>query len=607
MLQWLHLSDLHFTSDNITNIEISRDKLLKYLHDKDAKFNDLDYIFISGDILYRNKNDDEVIEFLSSICEAANCNKIFLVPGNHDLERDCPERNRLIEDIKKNNNLSEIISENSENAGILLKAFDKFQKINNALSDVRWERKTVEVIQDEKCNIILINSSIISYTESTIEEGTLQINVDELRKKIKSIKNSKPSIILAHHTIDCFSENNQFNLLNTISDYNCIFYLCGHKHKLNYRDYLLDKRIRQLVSGMCMKDNYGDIGFYHTIIDNEYKCKIFAHKFYESDSGISWGPFISFNNNKNGLIDINLDIRNDTLELSFENLPQELKNLLMFFISFPAYCYQKYYINEFDKDFNDLYSLGFIFKNPISRNEGPDFYVSNVKPIFISDKISYYKYQTHMLMLLNKKYEIDVSLDLLKCYLKLDDKEKIYQILLEQGRIWIETIGLNECFSILNKIENAIENNWYILYLYALMKLFRGEYNDEKIILNQLAKKVENEHYWIKWCAYLEIGECQRRLGNKESTVDTINSFFKTSTLVEHEDNDNYIHFKGVCYFLIGHLLRSFGKIKDSIEYYRTARKLFWQNGSPANQIELFHCNYCIHLCQKDVLPKTIF
>ncbi len=99
MITLVHLSDIHFLSrDNLSQFDIDqqiRRALLKDLELKPADGADYDGLLITGDIAYHGKQDeyrtaqawlDEV--FTKTGASAANT---YMVPGNHDVDRDYVE------------------------------------------------------------------------------------------------------------------------------------------------------------------------------------------------------------------------------------------------------------------------------------------------------------------------------------------------------------------------------------------------------------------------------------------------------------------------------------------------------------------------------------
>ena len=95
--RWLHLSDLHSISSGIKTA-VMRESLLEELKDI-SRQNRFDFIVITGDISDKNTGYNEAQTLIKRIIEAINVplQKVFIIPGNHDLNRSVPvEREEVI-------------------------------------------------------------------------------------------------------------------------------------------------------------------------------------------------------------------------------------------------------------------------------------------------------------------------------------------------------------------------------------------------------------------------------------------------------------------------------------------------------------------------------
>lgn len=100
-ITWLHLSDFHFKNNHDIDGNVNeyyRNKVLEPLLDDIDKYPKklklkIDFILITGDLAFSGKKDEyeHVAKFLDMLLEKFdNLSKknIFLVPGNHDINRD---------------------------------------------------------------------------------------------------------------------------------------------------------------------------------------------------------------------------------------------------------------------------------------------------------------------------------------------------------------------------------------------------------------------------------------------------------------------------------------------------------------------------------------
>ena len=103
-IRWIHFSDLHLNKTG-TETKRLRKKLIDYLDSMDGKF---DYAFFTGDIRYAPSGDfqKDAGKEIENICNAIGLPEkhLFMVPGNHDIDRDCPEKNEVIKRMLSGNN-----------------------------------------------------------------------------------------------------------------------------------------------------------------------------------------------------------------------------------------------------------------------------------------------------------------------------------------------------------------------------------------------------------------------------------------------------------------------------------------------------------------------
>ncbi len=141
-LKWLHLSDFHVGKDNYGHIRLF-DSIIDHIKNHINPLTDLDMVFISGDIANhaRSNEYDHFLEFflfpLSDII--ADSTKIFIVPGNHDVNRDearAVKRYNIIEDIP------EFFDPNEKGLKERKPILPRFENyVNSGMSDFTVEEK----------------------------------------------------------------------------------------------------------------------------------------------------------------------------------------------------------------------------------------------------------------------------------------------------------------------------------------------------------------------------------------------------------------------------------------------------------------------------------
>ena len=237
IIQWLHLSDLHFGYDNFTVKEFRKrlpDVLKNYTEKNNVTF---DYIFVTGDLRYgKSENNADVdyeaaVKFLKDLCGSITLNppdpKILVIPGNHDV--DILENSERIEAVKKIRGvymprIGKIDSDTLKK----LKPTKAFQKAFQRITNTDFINNHT-LYKEEKINILCLDTSLVC-TKSGADYKTLFIGMEDVQNLLQGVKEDQPLIILAHHSTDWFEGREEDLLLEFLIEHKACAYLCGHSH-----------------------------------------------------------------------------------------------------------------------------------------------------------------------------------------------------------------------------------------------------------------------------------------------------------------------------------------------------------------------------------------
>lgn len=265
-VKWIQVSDLHF-GDNSPYSKKSREALLDYIEKNCIQ---TDYIFVTGDIVYAKNLESnkkrknayaEAEKYLRKIYgmiwkDDLQCEKlyqrIFIVPGNHDLKRDTA-RTSCITGLTQNytgENLGKIDDSYLVNTVSAMDFFIKFYfKLLNK-SNLKKEIKNMHyVIETKYINVLHINTCIASCTDG--DDGKLLIGFSLLNEAIEKINPDKPTIAIAHHNFECLNKNEQRELEILLKEKNILLYLCGHSHARESNIVLRYNQIKTLNTFTC--------------------------------------------------------------------------------------------------------------------------------------------------------------------------------------------------------------------------------------------------------------------------------------------------------------------------------------------------------------------
>lgn len=296
VIKWIQISDLHFGNKN-EYCKKSREALKKYVVEKK---NEIDYVFITGDIIYaksavdqdkKEKAYKEASEYINEIyriiwgndaSDTELCKHIFIVPGNHDLIRNKAHKNSIkgmIEDYDKEGN--EHID--SSYLNIVNTALEKYYEFYGTLTNDTLlnsaKNKFHYVVRTEELNILHINTCIASCSDD--DAGKLLIGYDLISKALDDIDEQKPTIAIAHHNFDEFSRTEREKLEILLKKHDVVLYLCGHAHMRESEMIIKYNQIKRLHSFTCGtlmsldgKNNYVDT----VIFQGEFDLKLRSGK-----------------------------------------------------------------------------------------------------------------------------------------------------------------------------------------------------------------------------------------------------------------------------------------------------------------------------------------
>lgn len=247
--RWLHLSDFHVGKDNYGQI-----KLFDYVltHIKENKENGFipDAIFITGDIAneglekqYNTFSEDFLLP-LSEVYD--DMSRVYIVPGNHDIERDkCKLAAQSLYSILDERQSSFF---DADEQGLMSRKeiFGRFLNFQYLLSSgFCFEQKGIFekkgyfadniFIEGKTIGIVGINTAWLSNSDKDKEKLTPGKYI--LEEALNSVKGCDYKLVLGHHPLS-WLQSEQKKQISTLLAKNEAIYLHGHMHK-NSGEYAL--------------------------------------------------------------------------------------------------------------------------------------------------------------------------------------------------------------------------------------------------------------------------------------------------------------------------------------------------------------------------------
>ena len=240
-IKWLHLSDLHSGKDLYAQ-KIIYENILKLIDHKGTP----DFVFITGDIANTGKNNEYKKlgeDFLLDLKILIGDNEIFIIPGNHDIDRSAcrfTSRSILREKAKR---MFDPTEEGKDERSEIIPRFRNFiddESIQEFACDVSWLDGVkgyglyTKLIDTYKISVISINTAWLS--EDRNDKGNLIFGKSIISDALDACDGSDICIVLGHHPVDWLHDDEKKKIL-TLFGRSGVIYLCGHKHENDSENY----------------------------------------------------------------------------------------------------------------------------------------------------------------------------------------------------------------------------------------------------------------------------------------------------------------------------------------------------------------------------------
>lgn len=284
MFRWVHISDLHFYNSKRDDIREMKASLPKEF----SKLNDIDALFITGDLRfakeYKDTDDDKIVKYIQELADALKISleNVFLVPGNHDLDRG-NVREAVIQSLRNNNQYDPQKGYFEEDVlDSLKKGFKFFIKIDEQIHNESLlfkDENVHSIVNLEKCNIILLNTAITAGNDD--DRGYLFLGSKYLQGVLNKIDPAKPTIMIGHHGNSFINREENKYIQNKLKNANVHVYLCGHEHSIT--DETVWDNIIQYTAGCIWNSEKSEnttAGYYVGEIDENNVLHVNAYRWF---------------------------------------------------------------------------------------------------------------------------------------------------------------------------------------------------------------------------------------------------------------------------------------------------------------------------------------
>ncbi len=256
-LTWLHLSDWHQTGKDFKRVKL-RDALIDDIKNRatkiDATLATIDFVVFSGDVAFFGKPEEyeaAIAEFFDPLLKAADVppNRLFIVPGNHDLNRE-HIYDMLPSELQKPLTTSALVEKwltHDERRARTLEPFAAYrafvagytrQDSPDYASVVRFS------VGDKEVALLGLNSAWMCARhkeqkggkEEVNDYGHLVLGDPQLYRALEKAKGAHVRIGVLHHPFEWLTTDDHLQERSQIRQQlqqGCHFILHGHEHEPN--------------------------------------------------------------------------------------------------------------------------------------------------------------------------------------------------------------------------------------------------------------------------------------------------------------------------------------------------------------------------------------
>lgn len=298
-IRWLHLSDFHFSAsmiDDPYDAEKVIRPLLELIEQRRRTAGPVDLLFITGDIGYHGKERDyeATRQYFDRLAAAAGVprDSMWVVPGNHDVERD-PGRalRRTIDDDQE---ASSWFFADPRNRANHLSKFANYQRFIESYFPGRElapgdvvHRPVVQTLHGVKLGILPLNSAW--FAQGDDDRGKLWIGSRLVRERAESLRSAGAESIvgLFHHPLTELHEN---DTAGAWIRNQCDFFLRGHLHSANLEAVVSDEgAVIEIAAGASYQGSAWPCrAFYGTFDASQRSITLDPIRYVDSAATTTW-------------------------------------------------------------------------------------------------------------------------------------------------------------------------------------------------------------------------------------------------------------------------------------------------------------------------------
>lgn len=243
-IRWLHLSDFHVGKDNYAQRRLF-DKIVDHVKNKAREGAAPDLVFITGDIAQKGSKAEYQLfrnEFIKPLEDALGgadwSGKVFVVPGNHDVDRTKNAALDRSKPIASGGRFFDPTKGGKSEREIVFPRFKFYRQLApgdvsaNWVSDPAGAYAETVTIRGRSIGVVGINTAWLSMGDDDKEKLTPGVHLVE--SALAKVKECAVRIVLGHHPLHWMVEGEAIRL-RAMFGYHQVIYLHGHLHRAEGR------------------------------------------------------------------------------------------------------------------------------------------------------------------------------------------------------------------------------------------------------------------------------------------------------------------------------------------------------------------------------------
>ena len=238
-VSWLHVSDFHVGMDDFAQRNIFK-YIIREVEAYKRQVRMPDFVFVSGDLANKGKTEefrifnDDFIGPLLTVLGDEYLERIFIVPGNHDVDRDLARAVRRYDVLEEVPTFLDPTSEGLAERTALLARFSAFDEHPWTLENTRWVTSKDGylakrfAISGLDVGILCINTAWFCGAKG--EQRRLSPGRAMVEAGLEVVNGCKPLFVVGHHPFEWLVASDH-TLLRTLLGRLGAIYLCGHLHE----------------------------------------------------------------------------------------------------------------------------------------------------------------------------------------------------------------------------------------------------------------------------------------------------------------------------------------------------------------------------------------